>query len=74
MAKHHATQGEHLGQVAQAQFVAQPPEYHEGDDVGRILGPVQHRAGSLVELLAARAAAEPAVALGGAFGSLGNCR
>src|SRR3954463_9033432 len=60
----------HLGQVAQAQFVAQAPEHHEGDDIGRVLRPVQRGAGALVELLAARAAAEPAITLGGALGSL----
>src|SRR3954451_15565964 len=70
MAEHDATHGEHLGQIAQAQFVAQAPEHHERDDVGRVLRPVQHAAAALVELLAARAAAEPAVALGGALRSL----
>src|SRR3954462_6056001 len=70
MAEHDATHGEHLGQIAQAQFVAQAPEHHEGDDIGRILGPVQQRAGALVELLATGTAAEPAIALGGALGAL----
>src|SRR3954447_19325426 len=41
-----------------------------GDDIGGILGPVQQGAGALVELLAVRTAAEPAIALGGALGSL----
>src|SRR3954453_10097480 len=41
-----------------------------GDDIGRILGPVQQGAGALIELLATGAAAEPAIALGGALGSL----
>src|SRR3954454_20738397 len=54
--------------VAQAQLVAQAPEHDEGDDVGRVLGPVQHRAGALVELPAAPAAAEPAIVLGLALG------
>src|SRR3954470_2991409 len=44
--------------------------YYERDDIGGILGPVQQRAGALVELLTARAAAEPAIALGGALGAL----
>src|SRR4051794_9647439 len=70
VAEHDAAHGKHLGQVAQAQLVAQAPEHHEGDDVGGILGPVQQSVGALVELLAARTAAEPAVALGGALGSL----
>src|SRR3954454_13723320 len=70
IAEHDAAHGEHLGQIAQAQLVAQAPEHHEGDDVGGILGPVQQSVGALVELLAARTAAEPAIALGGALRSL----
>src|SRR4051812_47774150 len=70
IAEHDAAHGEHLGQVAQAQFVAQAPEHHERDDVGGVLGPVQQGAGALIELLTARAAAEPAIALGSALGSL----
>src|SRR3954470_21158184 len=67
MAEHDAADGEHLGQVAQAQLVAQTPEHHERDDIGGILGPVQQGAGALVELLAARTTTEPAVTLGGAL-------
>jgi hypothetical protein len=63
MAEYDAAHGEHLGQIAQAQFIAQALEHHEGKDIGRILRPVQHGNGALVELLAARTAAEPAVAL-----------
>src|SRR3954464_14286957 len=70
MAEHDAAHGEHLGQIAQAQLVAQVPEHHEGDDVGRILRPVQQSVGALIELFATGAAAEPAVALGGALRSL----
>src|SRR4051812_49259193 len=65
MAEHDAAHGKHLGQVAQAQLIAQTPERHERDDVGRVLRPVQESVRALIELLAARAAAEPAVALGG---------
>src|SRR4051812_35776203 len=43
MTEHHAPDKEHLGQVAQAQLVAQAPEHHERDDVGGILRPVQYR-------------------------------
>jgi hypothetical protein len=32
---------EHLWQIAQAEFVAQPPERDEGDDVGRVLRSVE---------------------------------
>src|SRR4051794_18178840 len=70
MTEHDAAHGEHFGQIPQGQLVAQAPEPHEGDDIGRILGPVQQGAGALIELLAARAAAEPAIALGGALRSL----
>src|SRR3954470_2379676 len=67
MAEYDTAQGEHLGQVAQAQLVAQPPEHHERDDVGRILRPVQQRAGAFVELLAAGPAAKAPVTLFGAL-------
>jgi hypothetical protein len=49
VAEHHAAQGEHLGQVTQAQLVAQAPEHHEDDDVGGVLGPVQQAAGTFIE-------------------------
>src|SRR5271166_4812466 len=70
MAELDAADQEHLGQVAQGELVAKPPEHHERDDVARVLGPVQHTAAALVELLAAFAAAEPAIALGRALRSL----
>jgi putative transcriptional regulator len=60
--EHDAADQEHLRQVAQAEFVAQPPEYHERDDVRRVLRPVQQALTALVELLAAVAAAKSAVA------------
>ena len=52
---------EHLGDVAEAQLVAQPPEHREHHDVGREPDLVEARAGSLVEPAPARAALEPAV-------------
>src|SRR4051812_31630079 len=58
----------HLGQVAQGQAVAQPPQHYECNDVGGILGVVQQPTAALVVLLAAAPAAEPAIALGGALG------
>ena len=44
---------EHLRQIAQAQFVAQPPEHHEGDDVGtgKVLSAVENPTATLIELL-----------------------
>ena len=70
VAEHKAADEEHLGQVAQGELVAQAPEHHERDDVAGILGPVQQAAGAFIELLAAGAAAEAAVALGRALGPL----
>jgi hypothetical protein len=53
----------YLQQIAQAELVTQPPEHHQGDDVGRVLRPVQHGLGLLVELLVAGVTAEAAVTL-----------
>ena len=69
---------EHLGDVAEAQLVAQPPEHREHHDVGREPDLVEARAGSLVEPAPARAALEPAVpelcapAAGGTLLSIGS--
>ena len=73
VAEHEAADEEHLGQVPQGELVAQAPEHHERDDVARVLGPVQPAAGALVELLAACAAAEAAIALSRALGPLRHC-
>ena len=54
--------------------ITQAPRHYEDDHVGRILRPVQQRAAALVELLAAPVAAETLVAMGGALGSLSDCR
>jgi len=72
MTEHDAADQEHLWQIAQAEFVAQPPEHHEGKDVGRVLRPVQQGRAALIELFAAVTAAKPAVALRGSFGPLRN--
>src|SRR5690349_3061934 len=53
MAEHDAADQEHLGEIAQAELVAQAPEHHERDDVARILRPVQQAGAALIELLAA---------------------
>ena len=50
---------EHLGQIPQAQFVTQPPEHHESDDIARILRTVEHTGAAFVELLAAVPAPVP---------------
>jgi hypothetical protein len=42
------------------------PKRHEGDDVSRVVRPVQRASAPFVELLAANATAEPAVNLSGA--------
>src|SRR3984885_13307953 len=54
---------EHLGQIPQAQFVTQPPEHYESDDIARILRTVKHDAAAVVELLAAVPAPAPTIAL-----------
>jgi hypothetical protein len=53
IAEHEAVDQEHLSQVPQAEFVAQPPKHHERDDVARVLRPVQQTGATLVELLRA---------------------
>src|ERR1700710_921251 len=63
-----AAHQEHLRQIAQAEFVAQPPEHHERDDIRRVLRPVQQALAALVELLAAVATAKSPVALSGPLG------
>jgi hypothetical protein len=67
MAENDAAEQEHLWQIAQGEFVSQTPEHHEGDNVAGVLRPVQNAGTPLVELLAAGAAAEPAVTLGRAL-------
>jgi hypothetical protein len=56
--EHNAADREHLRKIAQAEFVAQPPEHDESDDVGRILDGVQQALTSFVELLATCATAK----------------
>jgi hypothetical protein len=68
VAEHKAADQEHLGQITQTEFVAEPPEHHESDHVTRVLRPVQQTGATLVELLRAIEAAEPAIALRRALG------
>jgi hypothetical protein len=63
MTKYNAALQEHLAEVLQCEAIAQAPEYDQGNDVARILGPVQHAAAALIELSATIAAAEAPVAL-----------
>jgi hypothetical protein len=63
IAKEDAALQEHLAEVLQCEAVEQAPEYDQGNDVARILGPVQHAAAALVELATTIAAAEAPVAL-----------
>src|SRR5271155_3330326 len=72
--EHDTADEEHLRQVTQGQPIAQTPEHHEGDDVARVLGPVQHPGAALVELLTAFTTAEPAVTLGRALRPLRHNR
>jgi len=62
----------HFRKVAQTQLVAETPEDHERDHVGWVTGPVQNAAASFIELFAAGAAPEPAVAPAGALRPLRN--
>src|SRR5919202_5086398 len=52
VAEHDAALQEHLAEILQREAVAQAPEHHEGDDVVRVLVPVQQAADALVELTA----------------------
>ena len=61
-------QQEHLGQIAQAQLVAEPPDQHLEDDVGRDFQEIELRAPSLVEGTLAVAALKPNVAQRGGLG------
>jgi hypothetical protein len=63
MAENDTTHQEHLRQVTRGQFVAQPLERHEGNDVSGILVPVQKATAAHNELPAAVATAEPAAAV-----------
>jgi hypothetical protein len=63
---------EHLAEIAQDQAVAQPPQHHQRDNVARVLCTVQQAGTAPIELLAAIAAAEPAITLGGAVRPLGK--
>ena len=49
MAKLQPAIQKHLGQIMQAEFVAQPSEHHQTDHVVRILETVEDRARSLIE-------------------------
>ena len=72
VAEDDATLEEHLAEIAQGQAVAQAPQQHQGDDVARVLRPVQQAGAALIELFAAVAEAEPALALSGAVRPLSD--
>src|SRR5689334_25000130 len=65
---------EHLAEILEREAVAQPPEHDQGDDIARILRPVQHPAAALIELPAAVAAAKAPIAPGGAVPPLRDAR
>jgi hypothetical protein len=54
---------DHLAELLQREAVAQAPEHDQGDDVGRILGPVQHAGAALIERPATVAAAKAPITL-----------
>jgi hypothetical protein len=51
------------------QLVAQPEEHHEGDDIRRILSPVEKASCPLVEVAPTIIAAKPPVTLSRSFGT-----
>ncbi len=53
MVEHDAANQEHLSQISQTKFVAEPTWYHERDHVTRMLRPVQQATAPFVELLPA---------------------
>jgi hypothetical protein len=70
MSKHDAAVEEHLGEVAQTELVAQAPQHHQTDYIGRILHAVEERACTLIEPACAAPTAKAAVAPGGQVGTL----
>jgi len=52
---------EHLGQIAQTELVADPPQDHEADDIARVLQAVEASAGALVKLSPTSTTAKAAV-------------
>jgi hypothetical protein len=58
MAEFEATREKYFREITKAEFVAQPPVHHEGDHVGRILGPVKDPALPPIELSVTLAAAK----------------
>ena len=64
----------HLGDVAEAELVAEPPEHREEHDVRRVLEIVEGRAGPFIEAPPAGPAAEPLVAERGAARAPGRGR
>ena len=70
--EHEAAGQEHLGEVAQAALVPEPPQDDEQDDIGRVLQVVGGRAGPLVADPAAGVAAEGALVERGAPGLFGG--
>src|SRR6476659_4018733 len=57
-----AAHQEHLGQITQAQLVAQPPEYNQQDNVGRKLQVIEGGASAFVEAALAVQTAEGTIA------------
>ena len=68
MAEDEAALKEYLREVPEAQLVAESPQHDEQNQSGRVLAVIERGAGALIENPATGAAAEGALAQGGAPG------
>jgi hypothetical protein len=64
---------EHLGQIAQAQLVSQPPQDDQHHNIGRELQMVELSGSALVKSAGAVGAFESGVTKRGLAGQLGSC-
>jgi len=63
-----------LGQLAQAQLVAQAPESNKQNGIGRVLQKIERGSSTLIEGTLARRAAERSIAKPGLLGLFCGCR
>jgi hypothetical protein len=61
MGKDYPTIEKHLGQVTQTEFVAHAPQYHQTDDIRRIVQTVEERACPFIETASTAATAKPTI-------------
>jgi hypothetical protein len=70
---HSRTNAEHLSQIPQAQFIAEPLKHHERYHIARILRPVHLAVAPFVELLRAVQTPEPAITVRSPLRPLLDC-